>query len=164
MISVNLFGVVYGCYVFLPLLRRAKFASIVNIASVFGLVGFPCQSAYCASKFAVRGFSETLRMELKGEGIDVLTVLPGGVKTNIANNAKIEDASILGINVVKRIKNFDKTALSTPENVAKEIRKGLDKKSARILIGPDATIIDCLVRIFPTFYQKIVRILLLRSP
>ncbi|MGH9567429.1 MAG: SDR family oxidoreductase, partial [Candidatus Angelobacter sp.] len=85
---INFWGVVHGCKFFLPLLLREKDARIVNVSSVFGLFGPPGQSAYCASKFAVRGFSESLREELRGTSVNVTCVHPAGIATRIAENAR----------------------------------------------------------------------------
>ena len=87
-LDINLGGVINGTRAFLPILLRQDSGVIVNTSSVFGLVGIPFQSAYCTSKFAVRGFTESLRHELRGTGVHAVTVHPGGVKTNIARNAR----------------------------------------------------------------------------
>ena len=87
-LDINLGGVINGTRAFLPILLRQDSGVIVNTSSVFGLVGIPFQSAYCTSKFAVRGFTESLRHELRGTGVHAVTIHPGGVKTNIARNAR----------------------------------------------------------------------------
>jgi len=89
LMSINFWGVVYGCKVFLPVLKQQESAHILNISSVFGLVAPPEQTAYCASKFAVRGFTESLRHELEETNVRVSSVHPGGIKTNIARNSRI---------------------------------------------------------------------------
>ncbi len=86
--EINLGGVINGTRAFLPILLGQDSGVIVNTSSVFGLVGIPFQSAYCTSKFAVRGFTESLRHELRGTGVRAVTIHPGGVKTNIARNAR----------------------------------------------------------------------------
>jgi NAD(P)-dependent dehydrogenase (short-subunit alcohol dehydrogenase family) len=91
-LDINLGGVINGVRAFLPILRSQDSGVIVNTSSVFGLVGMPLQSAYCASKFAVRGFTDSLRQELRGTGVSAVTVHPGGVKTNIARNARYHDS------------------------------------------------------------------------
>ena len=87
--DINFRGVVNGTRAFLPILVAQDDGAIVNTSSVFGLVGMPHQSAYCAAKFAVRGFTDALRQELRGTGVRAVTVHPGGITTNIARNARI---------------------------------------------------------------------------
>ena len=133
LMSINFWGVVYGCKVFLPILKQQEAAHIVNISSVFGLVAPPEQTAYCASKFAVRGFTESLRHELEETNVRVSTVHPGGIKTNIARNSRIgektpEDYKDQGV------KFFDKVALTSPEQAAETILKGIKSENPRILI------------------------------
>jgi short-subunit dehydrogenase len=95
LININFWGVVYGTKLFLPYLEKEKSAHIVNFSSLFGLICPPGQAAYAASKFAVRGFTEALRHELESTHVAVSVVHPGGVKTNIANNAKIGEGVVL---------------------------------------------------------------------
>ena len=87
-VGINFWGVVYGCKFFLPYLKQAEEAHIVNLSSMFGIVGVPAQSSYCATKFAVRGFSEALWVELKQLNIGVTSIHPGGVRTNIAKSSR----------------------------------------------------------------------------
>ena len=87
--QINFDGVVHGTRAFLPILFEQDEGVIVNTSSVFGLLGMPYQSAYCASKFAVRGFTDALRQELRGTGVRAVTVHPGGVRTNIARSARV---------------------------------------------------------------------------
>ena len=95
LMNINFWGVVYGTKAFLPFLKLSGEGHIVNVSSVFGLISVPSQSAYNAAKFAVRGFTDSLRMELEIEGanVSVTTIHPGGIKTNIARNARM-DASV----------------------------------------------------------------------
>lgn len=155
LMDINFWGTVYGTKLFLPIMRKQNFGHIVNISSVFGLFSPPGQSTYCASKFAVRGFTESLRHELEGTNIFVSCVHPGGIRTNIAKaakqgeNAPDEDkkqASII----------FDKLAHTTPEQAADTIIKGIKAKNPRILIGTDALQISAVQRLFPKRYFKIM--------
>jgi len=154
LMNINFWGVVHGCKAFLPSLKKADEAVIVNVSSLFGLLALPLQSAYNASKFAVRGYTEALRIEMCGTSVKVSCVHPGGIKTDITKNAKINegamDASLEQINA-----NFDKQAKTTPEQAAEIIMKGIEKQNRRILIGPDAKILDFMVRLFPARYSKI---------
>src|SRR5690606_7102657 len=117
LMGINFWGVVYGTKAFLPVLKQADEGHIVNMSGVFGLVGIPTQSAYNAAKFAVRGFTESLRMELEIEGSQVSCscVHPGGIKTNIARNARMNDVShITGADAEKSIADFEKMFRTTP--------------------------------------------------
>ena len=151
LMNINFWGVVYGTKSFLPVLQQQKEAHIVNISSVFGLIAPPGQTAYCASKFAVRGFTESLRHELEGTNIFVTCVHPGGIKTNIANSSRIGENA--GEDVKKKsVKFFDKATPTTAEQAAEIIVKGIKQKNPRILIGSDARQINLIQRLFPTKY------------
>ena len=143
--DVDFWGVVNGTKVFLPHLIASGDGHVVNVSSIFGLFAVPSQSAYNAAKFAVRGFTEALRQEMKlaGHPVKVTTVHPGGIKTNIVRNSTAAaDIDSVGLN-----KLFDRAALTTPEQAAKIILDAVRKGHARVLVGPDAKIIDVIVRI-----------------
>jgi NAD(P)-dependent dehydrogenase (short-subunit alcohol dehydrogenase family) len=148
LIRINFFGVVYGCKFFLPLLQRQPEAHIVNISSVFGLIGPAGQSAYAASKFAVRGFTQALRQELKGTNIAVTCVHPGGIRTNIANNARPGAATRQEEWGVRR-ELFNQSVQTTPEKAAQVILSGVLRNKGRVLIGGDAYYFDVLHRLMP---------------
>ena len=155
LMGINFWGVVYGCKVFLPILRQQESGHIVNVSSVFGLIAPEEQTAYCSSKFAIRGFTESLRHELAGTNISVSSVHPGGIKTNIARNAK------LGENTPDDWKQqgaqfFDKVARTSPEQAAEVIVAGIKAKEPRILIGKDAEMISLVSRLFPRRYLSIL--------
>ncbi len=156
--AVNFDAVVEGTRLALPHLRARGRGWIVNISSVFGMMGYPTQSAYNASKFAVRGFTEALGLELAATdpGICVIRVHPGGVKTNVARNAK-QIARLPGTPVdLDSAAEFEKAARTTPEAAAETIIRGMEKRRHRILIGPDARFIDWMVRLFPeTHFRRI---------
>lgn len=159
LMGINFWGVVHGTKAFLPYLKQAEEGHIVNISSVFGLIGVPTQSAYNAAKFAVRGFTESLRMELEIEGSSVScsSVHPGGIKTNIARNARMNDVShITGADAEKSIADFEKMFRTTADDAAKTIINGIRNNKRRVLIGGDAYAIDTLQRSLPTLYQKLM--------
>ena len=146
---VNFWGVIHGCKFFLPLLREQKQARLVNISSVFGLIAPPGQTAYGASKYAVRGFSESLREELRGSGIAVTCVHPAGIRTNIANSGRAGAATDpQGQAEAKEL--FNRVAVITPEEAARTIVQGIARNKDRVLIGADAYRMDRMARLFPT--------------
>jgi NAD(P)-dependent dehydrogenase (short-subunit alcohol dehydrogenase family) len=155
-LEINLGGVINGVRAFLPILQRQGSGVIVNTSSVFGLLGMPFQSAYCASKFAVRGFTDSLRQELRGTGVSAVTVHPGGVKTNIARNARYH-GDPLGRDLTheQAAASFDQIARTTPERAAQIIHEGVKAGKSRILVGPDAYLFDALARIAPTRYYDL---------
>ncbi len=155
LMAINFWGVVYGCKVFLPLLKQQESAHIINISSVFGLIGPPEQTAYVASKFAVRGFSESLRHELSDSNISISCVHPGGIKTNIVRNARV-GAETPDAWKQQGSKFFDSVAKTTCESAADVIINGIKNRSPRILIGKDARAISLIARLFPTRYLKML--------
>ena len=158
--SVNFEGVVHGIRAFLPILLRQNSGVIVNISSVFGLLGFPFQSAYCASKFAVRGFTDSLRQELRGTGVRTVNVHPGAVNTNIVRNARYHgDPMRRGDSKHDAVERFGELAPTTPERAAQIIHEGVKAGKSRILVGPDARVLDALVRIAPTRYFDVISLL-----
>jgi NAD(P)-dependent dehydrogenase (short-subunit alcohol dehydrogenase family) len=157
LMNINFEGVVNGTRAFLPILLEQRSGAIVNTSSVFGLVGIPHQAAYCASKFAVRGFTESLRHELAGTGVRAVTVHPGGVKTNIARSGRLHgDPRGLGRSQAELVEEFDKLAYTTPERAAEIIHRGVDAGRSRILVGPDAYLFDALARLAPNRYYTVL--------
>lgn len=157
--NINFWGVAYGTKAFLPYLKASGDGHIVNVSSVFGLCSQPTQSAYNASKFAVRGFTEALRQELDLENapVSVTCVHPGGIKTNIAKAAKMNDSiRSVGLDPSTSTKNFEKMFRTTPAEAATVILNAVQKDSRRVLIGGDAYVIDAMQRLLPTSYQKLV--------
>jgi NAD(P)-dependent dehydrogenase (short-subunit alcohol dehydrogenase family) len=154
--AVNFGGVVEGCRAAIPHLRKSKQAWLVNISSVFGLMGYPTQSAYNASKYAVRGLTEALYLELgvTDPHICVIRVHPGGVKTNVAVNAKQVGALPGQRTDLDMAAEFEKAARTTPEQAAAIIVAGMEKRQHRVLIGPDARLIDWMTRLFPVSHFK----------
>lgn len=155
LMSINYWGVVYGCKAFLPILKRQPSAHIVNISSVFGMIAPEEQAAYCSSKFAVRGLTESLRHEFAGTNIAVSCVHPGGILTDIARNSRVgedtpEEWKQQGV------KFFDRVAKTTPEMAADVIVRGVKSGEVRILIGKDAKAINLISRLFPRKYLSVL--------
>lgn len=164
--DINFWGVVYGTKEFLPYLKQSGEGHIINISSLFGLTAQPSQSAYNATKFAVRGFTESLRQELniQNNGVSVTCVHPGGIRTNIANSARMNDSiRSLGMNPAKASRAFNKVLKTPPEVAAKIILDAVRKNKARILIGNDAKILDMIQRITPTHYSNALQFLTKKS-
>jgi NAD(P)-dependent dehydrogenase (short-subunit alcohol dehydrogenase family) len=156
-IDVNLWGVIHGTRAFLPILLKQDSGAIVNVSSVFGLIGFPTQSAYCASKFAVRGYTESLRQELRDTGVRAVAVHPGGIKTNIVENARfhVDDRGNRDHDVLR--KEFQRIARTSPEQAAEIIHTGVERGKGRILVGPDAGFLAGLTRVAPVRYFDVIR-------
>jgi NADP-dependent 3-hydroxy acid dehydrogenase YdfG len=152
--DVDFWGVVNGTKVFLPHLIESGDGHVVNISSVFGLFSVPGQAAYNSAKFAVRGFTEALRQEmtLAKHPVKVTTVHPGGIKTNIARNATVAD----GLDQASLAQSFDKVAMTTPEKAARIILDSVRRNRARVLVGPDAKVLDLIVRITGSGYQRLL--------
>lgn len=159
LMNINFWGVVYGTMAFLPHLKQAGEGHIVNISSLFGLLAQPSQSAYSASKFAVRGFTESLRQELKmqNNGVSCTCVHPGGIRTNIANNARMSDTGeTMGVPNQKAIEVFNKLLRYPADKAAQKMIEAVKEDKARLLIGADAHAFDMLERISPTHYSAVV--------
>ena len=158
LMNINFWGVVHSTRAFLPHLSRQGAAHIVNLSSIFGIIAPPGQTAYAAAKFAVRGFSESLRHELQTANSPVhLTVVhPGGVATNIARNSRTGTGVTDNAQRAEAIDRFDKVAKTTPQAAALRIIQGIEKNKPRILIGHDARMIDILQRLRPGTYWKVL--------
>ncbi len=160
-VNINFWGVVYGTKEFLPYIKQTKDGHIINISSLFGIISQPTQSAYNATKFAVRGFTESLRQELDLEknGVSATCVHPGGIRTNIAKAARMNSSlKSLGMDPEKSIQSFDKLLRTPPEEAAQVILNAVKANKPRILIGNDAKILDGIQRILPTGYQTLSRL------
>ncbi|MFL0180874.1 SDR family NAD(P)-dependent oxidoreductase [Mycobacterium sp. SMC-15] len=152
--DVDFWGVVNGTKAFLPHLIESGDGHVINISSLFGLLSMPGQAAYNAAKFAVRGFTEALNQEMaiNKHPVNVTTVHPGGIKTAIARNATVAE----GLDAAAMADFFDrKLASTTAEEAARVILDGVSKNRARVLIGNDARILDLLVRILGSRYQRL---------
>jgi len=155
LMGINFWGVIYGVKHFMPILRRQPYSHIVNISSVFGIIGPAGHSAYAASKFAVRGFTEALRHELAGSSVKVSVVHPGGIKTNIANDARPGGGADHAA-AARETAIFNAAARTTPEAAAERIVRGVLRNEERILIGPDAWAIDRIQRWAPVKYWRLL--------
>ena len=161
LMGINFWGVVHGTKAFLPHLKASRDGHVVNISSVFGLISVPSQGTYNSAKFAVRGFTDALRMELDMAncGVSATTIHPGGIKTNIARNARMDDsvAAIAG-SKDEAVAEFDKIAMTTPEKAAKVIVNAVKRNKRRATIGPDGRAIDVFSRLpAPLVQRAIVR-------
>lgn len=155
--DINFHGVVNGTRAFLPTLARQDSGVIVNTSSVFGLAGMPNQSAYCSAKFAVRGFTDALRQELRGTGVTAVNVHPGGINTNIVRNARFrKDPVGRGRTHDQMADEFAALAMTEPDKAAAIIHRGVEAGKARVLVGPDAYVFDALTRITPTRYYDVM--------
>lgn len=154
--KVNFDGVVNGTQAFLPLLLEQGSGAIVNVSSTFGLIGFPAHSAYCASKHAVRGYTEALRHELRGSDVDAIPVHPGGIATNIVRYSRIHEDDRGRTDRVALERDFDQVARTSPEVAARIIHKGVERRRARILVGWDAKLLGIVLRVAPTRYFRFV--------
>jgi NAD(P)-dependent dehydrogenase (short-subunit alcohol dehydrogenase family) len=158
LMGINFWGVVHGTKAFLPYLVQAGEGHVINISSVFGLAGIPSQSAYNAAKFAVRGYTDSLRQELEmmNCGVSATVVHPGGIKTNIARAARQHDSiRQLGIELDEGGKKFERSFRTTPEQAAQTILRAVEKNRRRVLVGTDAVIFDWITRTIPAHYQRL---------
>ena len=158
--DINFFGVVHGTKAFLPHLEASGEGHVVNVSSVFGLTAQPLMSGYNASKYAVRGFTESLRqdLELTGSCVSATCVHPGGIKTGIAQSARV-DASVstaTGQTGEAATKDFERTFITSADSAARQILRAVRRDRRRVLVGPDAKAYDALVRVAPTGYQRLI--------
>ena len=161
-VGINFWGVVYGTKAFLPHLRASGEGHVVNTSSLFGLLGFPGQSTYNATKFAVRGFTEALRIELDmmKAPVSATSVHPGGIKTNIARTARMSrsvmDFGVKEEDLANHASRIEKQFRVTADDAAETILRGVQRNARRVLIGTDARIYDLVQRIVPSSYQWVV--------
>lgn len=158
LININFWGVVHGTRAFLPQLSKQREAHIINLSSIFGIIAPPGQTAYCAAKFAVRGFSESLRHELAmaHSPVKLSVVHPGGVLTNIVRNSRTGAGITDNARRAESIDRFDAIARTTPPAAAQRIITGIEKNQPRILIGNDAWFMDLLQRFRPATYWAVL--------
>ena len=159
--GINFWGVVYGTQAFLPHLKASGDGHIINTSSLFGLMAVPTQGTYNASKFAVRGYTEALRMELELEGapVSATCVHPGGIATNIAMAGKIDPSleKLTGVNAETQKRRANKLInVTTADAAALQILTAVEKNARRVLVGPDARMLDKVVRVLGSWYQPLV--------
>jgi NAD(P)-dependent dehydrogenase (short-subunit alcohol dehydrogenase family) len=159
LMDINFWGVVHGTQAFLPHLTASGDGHVVNISSVFGLIGIPSQSAYNAAKFGVRGFTEALRLELDiaDNGVSATCIHPGGIKTNIARNARMHHAGDdLGADLDRARRELERAFLTTPARAAKVILRAVERDKRRATIGPDGRVFLALSKLPPAAYQRLI--------
>jgi short-subunit dehydrogenase len=159
--GINFWGVVWGTQAFLPHLRASGEGHVINTSSLFGLLSVPGNGTYNASKFAVRGYTEALRMELEVMGwpVSATCVHPGGIRTNIARSARMDPnaKAITGMEPEEATKKFDKLLnTTTAESAARQILRAVEKNQRRVLVGIDAKFLDKIVRLFGSWYQPLI--------
>ena len=155
--DVNFWGVVWGSQAFLPHLEARPRAALANVSSIFGITGVGLQAPYCASKFAVRGFTESLRMEARAYAphVTVTTVHPGGIATSITDNAR--SAGVRSASERARdMTAFEKGLVTSAETAAEVILTGIRNRKERVLIGTDAKQADALARLMPQRYTRLL--------
>ncbi|GAF46481.1 SDR family NAD(P)-dependent oxidoreductase [Rhodococcus wratislaviensis] len=153
--SVDFWGVVYGTKAFLPYVMRSDRGHVVNTSSAFGLMAAPGYSAYNAAKFAVRGFTESLRQEMQvgGHPVKVTCVVPGGIRTSIARTA----GHAVGVDGDEVARSFEERIARTgPDEAARVILRGVERGKARVLVGPDARVVDVVTRMLGPAYQRLL--------
>ena len=153
--KIDYWGMVYGTKAFLPQIKAKGDGYLANVSSIFGIIAVPGQAAYNSAKFAIRGFTEALRHEMKDTSTHIACIHPGGVKTSIVKNARFLQSSTAQ-DRTDASTNFDKLARTTPEKAAQIILNGLRKRKGRILIGKDARMMDRIQRLFPAKYGSIM--------
>ncbi len=153
-ININLWGVVRMTRAFLPALKEAPAAQIVNLSSLFGLIAPPNQTAYAASKFAVRGFTESLRHEFAGTPLGVTVVHPGGVRTNITANAR--SAGLSPEEAAKQGELWKRLLRLSPDDAAAQIAAGIERRAKRVIVGSDAKQAALIQRLFPVGYWGLI--------
>jgi NAD(P)-dependent dehydrogenase (short-subunit alcohol dehydrogenase family) len=156
-VDVNFWGVVHGTKAYLPWLLEQRSGAVVNTSSVFGLISWPTQSAYNATKFAVRGFTESLRHELRGSGVRAVSVHPGGVATGIVRNARFHVDDLGRRDHAQLQTDFDEVARLSPERAAAIIVRGVERGSPRVRVGADAIAVDLLQRLAPRRYFDVIK-------
>jgi short-subunit dehydrogenase len=155
LMNINYWGVVWSTKALLPLLEASPAGHLVNISSIFGMVGIPTQSAYNSAKFAVRGFTESLQAEYRGTSLSVTCVHPGGIATNIALRART-DGEAQGATAEERDQSFKQIAKTSPEKAARVIMRGTLAQRRRVFIGWDAWFLHTVTKFMPTSYHRII--------
>lgn len=143
-VSINFWGVVYGCHFFLPHLRQHDEAHVVNLSSMAGFVGLPMQTSYCATKFAVRGFSESLQAELAGSSVGVTTVFPGATRTNVLRSSRHSNEEQMAT-LTRLMARYTRR----PDAVASRIVAAIRRDRARVIVGAEAHATEWLQRLAP---------------
>jgi short-subunit dehydrogenase len=157
-VSINFWGVVYGTKAFLPHLKKEPEGHVVNISSINGIIPNPLNGPYCSTKFAVRGFTETLSQEMKGTSVGVTVVHPGGIGTDIVPNARIRRHINPNKTPDQLAADFDENVVrNTADFAARTIISGIEKNKQRVLVGGDAKLLDKFTRLFPVTASRFLR-------
>jgi NAD(P)-dependent dehydrogenase (short-subunit alcohol dehydrogenase family) len=156
LMGINFWGMIYGVRNFLPVLKQQPKSRIVNLSSIFGIISPAGQTAYCASKFAVRGFTEALMHELEGSSVGVTCVHPGGINTPISRNSRLGQSASATVRDASVALFEKRLARTTPATAAARIVAGVKREEPRILIGKDAIQLERLQRLFPVRYWQIM--------
>jgi len=161
LMGINFWGVCYGTQAFLPQLIESRDGHVVNVSSMYGMISGPLTSAYNAAKFGVRGYTESLRIEMKAARlpVEVSCVHPGGIRTNIAKSSRLATTNA-DADRARFEKWFARMTLTTPEKAARIIIGGILANRPRILVGPDAHVIDVVQRTVGIRYQWLAQTLL----
>ncbi len=157
LLQINLWGAIRMTKAFYPYLLSTQKGHIVNVSSVFGLVGIEHQAAYCTAKFALRGFTETLRMELAGTGVHTTVVHPGGVDTNIVRYSRVNKGITSKEAHQHSIHLFQQKAITSAASAARQILDAVETKKERLVIGADGKKLDLLARLLPVAYTRLVK-------
>jgi short-subunit dehydrogenase len=166
LMNINFWGIVHGTQAFLPHLKDAGDGHIINTSSLFGLLASPGTSAYHAAKFAVRGYTESLRQELDMMkcGVSATCVHPGGIKTAIARNARTDESiAALGMDPQTSKEKFSKNLITSAEQASAVILKAVQHDKRRVLVGWDAVVLDKVQRLFPAAYAVIIGMIIRRT-
>jgi short-subunit dehydrogenase len=166
LMNINFWGIVHGTQAFLPYLKQAADGHVINTSSLFGLLAAPGTSAYHAAKFAVRGYTESLRQELDMMkcGVSATCVLPGGIKTAIAENARRdENIAQLGMDPRTSKEKFSRNLITSAERAAAIILKAVQRNKRRVLVGRDAIVLDKVQRLLPSGYAAIIGMMVRRT-
>ena len=154
-VGINLWGVIYGTKAFLPMLLQQRDGHIVNVSSIFGMVGYPCKGAYNVSKFGVRGWTECLWQELRGTGVRAVCVHPGGIRTEIGQTARL---SVNADHTERQAMALSERMLVTPpQDMARAILDGVARGKQRIVYGNKARTLSLLQRWLPESYGTVLR-------
>lgn len=149
LVGINYWGVVYGCHHFLPLLRRQDEGHIVNLSSLFGLLGLPLQSGYCATKAAVRALSESLYAELRADRIGVSTIHPGCIDTSIVRSGRMDDESMR-----QSVQTLFERRGAPPDAVARAIVRAIERDRLFVRVRPETFVSDWAKRLFPAAIHR----------
>lgn len=157
--DIDFWGVVHGTRAFLPFLAASGDGHVVNISSIAGILAFPGQCAYNAAKFAVRGYTEALRIEceMTGAAVSATCVHPGGIRTNIASTTRVhESLAVFGVEPQALIRNFSKHLRMSPHKAADIILHAVQRNARRVLVGADAHALDLMHRLIPGRYHAVM--------